>query len=189
MEKQWFVLHTLSGHEYKVRDNVASRVRQEGMEDYIGQVNEDGEYILVPTEVVSDVKQGKRKTTKRKLFPGYVWVNCALYDDDKNFVEQTWYFIQETPSVIGFVGGERPAPLRQDEVDAIRNQVEDKKETVAPKVLYEVGETVKINDGPFLNFNGVIEEVDPERGKLKVSVSIFGRNAPVELEYWQVERT
>lgn len=182
MEKQWFVLHTLSGHEYKVRDNIASRLVQEEMQEYIGEV-------LIPTEKVSEVKQGKRRTATRKFFPGYVLINVALYDENKKFIDKTWYFVQNTPSVIGFVGGERPVPLRPDEVDAIRNQVQEKKESVKPKVMYEIGETVKINDGPFLNFNGVIEEVDPDRGKLKVSVSIFGRSAPVELEYWQVERT
>jgi len=182
MEKQWFVLQALSGHEYKVRDNIASRVVQEEMQEYIGEV-------LIPTEKVAEVKQGKRKTAVRKFFPGYVLIQAALYDEEKKFVEKTWYFVQETPSVIGFVGGERPAPLRPDEVGAILNQVEEKKESVAPKVLYDIGDTVKINDGPFLNFNGVVEEVDPDRGRLKVSVSIFGRSAPVELEYWQVERT
>jgi len=182
MKKQWFVLHTLSGHEQKVQNNIASRVQQEEMEELIGE-------ILIPTENVSEVKQGKKTTVKRKFFPGYVLANVALYNDDKNLIAETWSFIQETPSVIGFIGGEAPVPLRDDEVDNILNQVEEKKEKVTPKIQFEPGETIRITDGPFLNFNGVIEEVNPTRGKLKVSVSIFGRTAPVELEYWQVERT
>jgi len=181
MEKQWFVLHTLSGHEQKVQSNIASRVQQEEMEELIGE-------ILIPTENVSEVKQGKKTTVKRKFFPGYVLANVALYDGDKNLIAETWSFIQETPSVIGFIGGEAPVPLRDDEVDNILNQVEEKKEKVTPKIQFEPGETIRITDGPFLNFNGVIEEVDPTRGKLKVSVSIFGRTAPVELEYWQADK-
>ena len=182
MPKQWFILHALSGHELKVQKNIASRVQQEEMEDIIGEV-------LIPTEKVSEVKQGKKTTVNRKFFPGYVLINICLYDDDKGFNERAWYFIQNTPSVIGFLGGDKPAPLSDDDVNSIVNQIEEKKETVAPKVMFEPGELVKITDGPFLNFSGVIEEVDPERGKLKISVSIFGRSAPVELEYWQVERT
>ncbi len=181
MEKQWFVLHTLAGHEYKVQNNIASRVRLEGLDEYIGE-------ILIPTENVSEVKQGKKSTVARKFFPGYVLADLALYDENKRLVEETWYFIQNTPSVIGFIGGASPVPLRSDEVDKIVNQVEEKREAVVPKIQFEPGETIKITDGPFLNLNGVIEEVDPERGKLKVSVSIFGRSAPVELEYWQVDR-
>lgn len=181
MEKKWYVLHTLSGHEYKVQNSIASRVRQEELQEFIGE-------ILIPTEKVSEVKQGKKSTVARKFFPGYVLANLALFDDSKNLVEETWYFIQNTPGVIGFIGGETPVPLRPDEVDSIINQVEEKKEKVTPKVQFEPGETVKITDGPFLNFNGVIEEVDPTRGKLKVSVSIFGRSAPVELEYWQADK-
>jgi transcriptional antiterminator NusG len=156
-------------------------VKQEEMEEYIGE-------ILIPTENVSEVKQGKKKTVSRKFFPGYVLANLALYDDNKNLVEETWYFIQNTPGVIGFVGGDAAVPLRKEEVDRIINQVEEKKEKVTPKIQFEPGETIKITDGPFLNFNGVIEEVDPARGKLKVSVSIFGRSAPVELEYWQADK-
>jgi transcription termination/antitermination protein NusG len=181
MQKQWFVLHTLSGHEQKVQSNIASRVVQEEMEDYIGE-------ILIPTENVSQVKEGVKKIVKRKFFPGYVLANVALYDEKKILIAETWSFIQETPSVIGFIGGEAPVPLRDDEVDNILNQVEEKKEKVTPKIQFEPGETVRITDGPFLNFNGVIEEVDPTRGKLKVSVSIFGRSAPVELEYWQADK-
>ena len=182
MEKQWFVLHTLSGQEQKVKESIERRLKLEEMEEHVGDV-------LIPTEKVSEVKRGKKTTTTRKFYPGYVLVNMALYDADKNLVEKTWYFTQETPGLIGFVGGERPVPLRAEEVQSILQQIEDKKEKVKPKVSFATGETVKINDGPFLNFTGVIDEVDPDRGKIKVSVSIFGRSAPVELEYWQVEKT
>jgi len=181
MKKQWFILHALSGHEKKVQRNIASRILQEGMEDLIGEV-------IIPTEKVSEVKQGKKKTVDRKFFPGYVLIHICLYNEDGGFNERAWYFIQNTPSVIGFLGGDRPVALSDEEVNSIVHQIEEKKETVAPKVMFEPGETVKIIDGPFLNFSGTIEEVDPERGKLKISVSIFGRSAPVELEYWQVER-
>jgi transcriptional antiterminator NusG len=181
MNKEWFVLHTLTGQEYKVKESIQRRLKQEEMEEYVGEV-------IVPTEKVSEVKKGVRSTTVRKFFPGYVLINIALYDDNRELRDKSWYFVRETAGIIGFVGGERPVPLPPEEVDSILRQVEDKKEKVKPKVAFEPGETVKIIDGPFLNFSGVVEEVDPNRGKLKVSVAIFGRSAPVELEYWQVER-
>lgn len=181
-ESKWYVLHTLSGQEQKVKDSMDRRIKIDEMEDLIDEV-------LIPTEKVSEVKQGKKSTTTRKFFPGYVLIKMKLYDDEKNLVDKTWYFTQETPGVIGFVGGERPAPLREDEVNTIIHQIEEKKQTVSPKVAFIEGEVVKITDGPFLNFSGAVDEVDPERGKLKVSVSIFGRSAPVEVEYWQVEKT
>ena len=181
MMKQWFVLHTLTGQELKVRDSITVRRRQEEMDEYIGDV-------IVPTEKVSEVKKGVRSTTTRKFFPGYVLIQMSLYDDARQLAEKSWYFIRNTQGIIGFVGGEHPVPLPAQEVDVILHQVEDKKEKVKPKIAFEPGETVKIADGPFLNFSGVVEEVDPNRGKLKVSVAIFGRSAPVELEYWQVER-
>ncbi len=181
MDKQWFVLHTLSGQEGKVRDSILKRLKIEEMQEYVGEV-------LIPTEKVQEVKRGKKTTMTRKFYPGYVLVEMALYDEKRELVEKTWYFTQETPGIIGFVGGERPVPLRPEEVQSIMQQIEDKKEKVTPKVSFSAGENVKINDGPFLNFTGQIDEVDQERGKLKVSVSIFGRSAPVELEYWQVEK-
>ena len=181
MPKEWFVLQTLSGQENKARESMERRLELEEMGDLV-------EEILIPTEKVSEVKQGKKTTTTRKFFPGYLLVNMELYDDQRALVEKSWYFAQQTPGIIGFVGGDRPVPLKQSEVDTILNQIEEKKEKVKPKISFEPGEMVKINDGPFVSFSGVIEEVDPERGKLKVSVSIFGRSAPVELEYWQVER-
>lgn len=181
MEMQWFVLHTLTGQEYKVRESIVRRLQQEEMEEYCDEV-------IIPTEKVSEVKKGVRSTSTRKFFPGYVLVHLALYGEDRSLNERAWYFIRETPGIIGFIGGEQPVPLRPEEVDAVLNQVEEKKEKIKPKVVFEPGETVKITDGPFLNFSGTVEEVDPDRGKLKVSVAIFGRSAPVELEYWQVER-
>jgi transcriptional antiterminator NusG len=144
--------------------------------------------VLIPTEKVSEIKKGKKSTMSRKFFPGYVFLRMKLYDDKNQLLERPWYYIQETPGIIGFVGGERPVPLRQKEIDSILAQVEEQQEKVKPKVMFAVGETVKVTDGPFLNFTGTVEEVDPDRGKLKITVSIFGRNTPVELEYWQVER-
>jgi transcriptional antiterminator NusG len=179
MTKQWFVLHTLTGQEQKVKRSIEARVRLEEMGDYIGEV-------IIPTEKVSEVKNGVKTTVTRKFFPGYVLINLALYDEGRQVLEPTWRFLKETSGVIGFIGGARPMPLPDEEVDAIVNQVAVEK--VKPKVTFEPGETVKIIDGPFMNFNGTVDEVDPDRGKLKVSVAIFGRSAPVELEYWQVER-
>lgn len=181
MEKQWFVIHTLTGQETRVKESIDRRKEQEVMGEFIDEV-------IIPTEKVSEVKKGVRSTTTRKFFPGYVLVHMSLYDEGRSLSEKPWYFIRDTPGIIGFVGGERPIPLRPSEVDHILHQLEEKKAKVKPKVMFEPGDTVKINDGPFLNFSGVVEEVDPERGKMKVSVSIFGRSAPVELEYWQVER-
>jgi len=182
MQKEWFVIHTLTGQEMKVRESIMKRLKQEEVSDYVDEV-------IIPTEKVSEVKKGVRSTTTRKFFPGYVLVHMALYGEDKKLEEKSWNFIRETPGIIGFIGGEKPVSLRPEEVDMILHQAEEKKEKVKPKVVFEPGETVKITDGPFLNFSGVVEEVDPERGKLKVSVAIFGRSAPVELEYWQVERS
>lgn len=181
MEKQWFVLHTLTGQEYKVRDSIMIRRESAEMDEYI-------EEVLIPTEQVSEVKKGVRSTSTRKFFPGYVLVKVALFDEERNIRERAWYFIKDTPGTIGFIGGECPVPLRDSEVQDILDQAEDKTDSAKPKISFEPGETVKIIDGPFVSFNGLVEEVDPDRGKIKVSVSIFGRAAPVELEYWQVER-
>ncbi|MBM4147425.1 MAG: transcription termination/antitermination factor NusG [Lentisphaerae bacterium] len=181
MQKEWFVVQTLTGQEMKVREGLLRCIKMQEMEDYIDEV-------VVPTEKVTEVKRGVKTTQTRKFFPGYVLVHVALYDDERQMVEKTWTYVRETPGVIGFVGGEKPAPLFPDEVDRVLNQTDEKKAKARPKVEFEAGETLKIIDGPFLNFSGVVEEVDPERGKLKVSVAIFGRSAPVELEYWQVER-
>ena len=182
MNKEWFVLHTLTGQEYKVQESIRRRMAHEEVDEYI-------EDVVIPTEKVSEVKKGVKSTTTRKFFPGYVLISVALYDEENQLHEKAWNFIRETQGIIGFVGGDHPVPLRAEEVEHIFHEVEEKKETVKPKVEFEIGETIKINDGPFLNFSGVVEEIDPDRGKLKVSVAIFGRSAPVELEYWQVERS
>jgi transcriptional antiterminator NusG len=181
MQHQWFVIHTLSGQEQKVRDSIEKRLKSEEMGEYIKEV-------LVPMEKVAEVRSGKKTVSTRKLYPGYVFIDMVLLDDNKRVIEKPWYFIRDTPGIIGFVGGDRPTPTSADEIASIKAQVSEGEDHERPKVHFEVGETVKINDGPFLNFSGVIEEIEPERGKLKVTVNIFGRNTPVELEYWQVEK-
>jgi len=178
---QWFALHTLSGQENKVKTYIEKFKKTEELDEEILEV-------LMPTEIVSEVKNGKKTTKTRKLYPGYVFINMRLYDENNQLINKPWYFVKETTGVIGFVGGENPAPLRQSEVDEIRARIEAASGKEVPKVSYEEGETVKINDGAFANLTGRIDEIDPERGKLKISVSIFGRFTPVELEYWQVER-
>ena len=181
MRNQWFIIQTLSGQENKVKDSIEKRVKTEEMQDYIKEV-------LVPIEKVVEVRNQKKTVSNRKLWPGYVFVDMVLLDENNRIIEKPWYFIKETQGVIGFVGGEPPVPTPTDEVEAIKVQISASEETEKPKVNFAVGETIKINNGPFLNFSGVIEEIDPDRGKLKVTVNIFGRNTPVELEYWQIEK-
>jgi transcriptional antiterminator NusG len=180
-QNKWFVLHTLSGQEQKVKESIEKRIKSEEMTDYIREV-------LVPMEKVAEVRSGKKTVTTRKLYPGYVFIDMVLLDENNRIIEKPWYFIRDTQGIIGFVGGERPTPTSQEEIASIKAQISDSEDTERPKVQFDVGETIKINDGPFLNFSGVIEEIDPEKGKLKVTVNIFGRNTPVELEYWQVEK-
>jgi transcriptional antiterminator NusG len=179
---QWFALHTLSGQENKVKQYIEKFRKAEELDDQIFEV-------LLPTEVVSEVKNGKKSTKVRKLYPGYVFIQMCLFDEEKKLINKPWYFVKEVAGVIGFVGGEHPAPLRQAEIDEIRARIEAANGKEVPKVQYSVGEEVKINDGPFSNLTGRIDEIDPDRGKLRVSVSIFGRFTPVELEYWQVQRS
>ena len=181
MQSQWFVIHTLSGQEQKVKESIEKRLKSEEMGEYIKEV-------LVPMEKVAEVRSGKKTVSTRKLYPGYVFVDIVLLDENKRVVEKPWYFIRDTPGIIGFVGGDRPTPASAEEIATIKEQVSESEDQERPKVNFEAGETVKINDGPFLNFSGVIEEIEPDRGKLKVTVNIFGRNTPVELEYWQVEK-
>jgi transcription termination/antitermination protein NusG len=181
MPTQWFVLHTLSGQELKVKESIERRIKTEEMGDYIRE-------ILVPMEKVAEVRNGKKTVTSRKLYPGYVFIDMQLLDDQGKIIDRPWYFIRDTQGIIGFVGGDRPTPTPAEEVDSIKAQIAESEDTERPKVSFEVGETVKINDGPFLNFSGVIEEIDPEKGRLKVTVNVFGRNTPVELEYWKVEK-
>ncbi len=169
MRSQWFVIHTLSGQEQKVKESIEKRVKTEEMNEYVNEV-------LVPMEKVV------------KLHPGYVYINMTLLDENNRVIPKPFYFIKETQGAIGFVGGEHPHTASDEEMEVIKAQVSASEETERPKVSFGLGETVKINNGPFLNFSGIIEEVDPDRGKLKVTVNIFGRNTPVELEYWQVEK-
>ena len=190
MDKQWFVLHTLTGQENKAQKSIEARVKLERMEDYIGK-------CVIPTERVTEKKNGKKRTITKKFFPGYVLCELALYDEardvDENgkkvIYERTWQFLRETPGVIGFVGGDRPMPLKQAEVDAILLDKPQGASTVErPKVNFSVDETVKITDGAFMGLTGQISMVDPDKGKLKVEVQVFGRTVPVDAEYWQVEK-
>jgi len=175
------VVHTLAGAENKVKIALQNRAKAFGLKDKVTSV-------LVPTEDVAEVRGGKKRITTRKFFPGYVMVEIELEDDGK-IREDVWYLVRRTPGVTGFVGaGSEPVPLSEEEVERILKTQEEKKGKVAPKVIFEKGDGVKVVEGPFMNLSGVVEEVYPERGKLKVMVSIFGRQTPVELEYWQVER-
>lgn len=179
---QWYVVQVLSGQEQKVRERILRQAETEEMKDYIHEV-------LVPTEMVSEIRRGKKTETKRKFFPGYIIVNMNLIGPDNQLVEKTWFFIKEMEGVIGFAGTkDRPIPMRAREVEAMLAQIKEREEHTRPAISFEVGDTVKVADGPFQSQNGVVEEIDPERGKLRVSVTIFGRSTPVELEYWQVER-
>lgn len=177
---QWFAVHTLSGQEQKVKTYIEKFKKAEELDDFVHEV-------LLPTEVVSEVKGGKKSVKTRKLYPGYVFVNMKLYEEGKVIIKP-FYFVKDAAGVIGFVGGEHPAPLRQTEIDEIKARIEAATGKEIPKVSFEVGEEVKITDGAFANLTGRVDEIDPARGKLKVSVSIFGRFTPVELEYWQVQR-
>jgi transcriptional antiterminator NusG len=182
MRSQWFVIHTLSGQEQKVKESIERRLKAEEMEEYIQEV-------LVPMEKVVEVRNQKKTVSTRKLHPGYVYINMALLDENKRVIPKPFYFIKETQGAIGFVGGDQPNTASDEEMEVIKAQISDSEDREKPKVNFEVGETIKINNGPFLNFSGVIEEIEPDRGKLKVTVNIFGRNTPVELEYWQVEKS
>lgn len=177
----WYVLQTLSNKENQAKLYLDKYKKQEEMEEFLLDV-------LLPTETVSEVKQGKKTSKTRKLYPGYVFVHMKLYDENGILLNKPYYFIKGATGVIGFVGGENPSALKKSEIDRIISHVEEAEGKEVPKVAHEIGEEVKITDGPFLNLNGKIDEIDPEKGKLKVSVSIFGRFTPVELEYWQVEK-
>lgn len=179
---QWFVIHVRSGLEQKVRDSMLRRIEKEEMGDYVFQV-------LVPMERVAEVKKGKRSESNRKFFPGYVIANCHLLDEHNRLIEKTWYFVKETDGVLNFAGTkDHPISMRAKEVEAMLAQVGDKSEGAVPKIAFNLGDTVRVADGPFESQNGIVEEIDPERGVLRVSVNIFGRSTPVDLEYWQVEK-
>ena len=176
MAKRWYVVHAYSGFEKSVQKALRERIERENMTDLFGQT-------LVPVEEVVDIKNGRRSITERKFFPGYVLVEMEMTDD-------TWHLVKSTSKVTGFVGGtaNRPAPISQREVDAIMQQMQEGVEKPKPKVLFEVGERVRVIDGPFTDFNGSVDEVNYERNKLRVSVQIFGRDTPVELDFSQVEK-
>ncbi len=172
---KWYVLHTQTGVESKVKASLESRAELAGLKSHIHQV-------LIPTEKVSEVKEGKKRIMERKFFPGYILIQMELTDD-------SWYLVKNTPGISGFVGsGKNPIPLSEDEVGQIIKQQEDKTSKPKPKVEFTAGESVRVKEGAFANFNGTIDEVNPNRGKLRVMVTIFGRQTPVELEYWQVEK-
>jgi len=173
MEKKWYVIHTYSGYENKVKANLEHRVESMGMEDKIFRV-------LVPMEEEMEFKDGKRRLTKKKIYPGYVIVEMIMTDD-------SWYVVRNTPGVTGFVGmGSKPVPLQEHEIGLILQQMG--MEEPRFRMDFEVGEPVRVTRGPFENFSGQIEEVYPEKGKLRVMVSMFGRETPVELDYSQVEK-
>jgi len=173
--KRWYVVHTQTGLENKVKQALENKIASQGLGDFISKV-------IIPTEQISEVRSGKKKISQRRFFPGYLIVEMELN-------EKTYSDIKTTPGVTGFIGlGKRPMPLSETEVENILKRTEETQTKPSPKIVFEKGEQVRVNEGPFVNFNGTIEEVHPERGKLKVSVSIFGRATPVELEYWQVEK-
>lgn len=173
--KNWYVVHTQTGSEDKVKTSLENRVTSGGLQDLIIKV-------IIPTEQISEIRAGKRKISQRKFFPGYLLVEMELN-------EKTYFLIKTTPGVTGFIGlGKKPMPLPQAEVDNILKRTEETQVKPSPKTIFEKGEQVRITEGPFVNFNGSIDGIYPEKGKLKVNVLIFGRATPVELEYWQVEK-
>ncbi len=176
----WYVVQTLSGQEMKAQESIERRRMLEEVDDVVFKA-------LVPMEKVTEIKQGKKTTVNKKIYPGYILINMTLYDEERGIYERVWNFINDTQGIIGFIG-HSPQPLSEEEVTEILAQLERDEEAVRPKIEYEIGEAVKIKDGPFQSCEGKIEEIDPHRGRLKLSVSIFGRSAPVEVEYWQVER-
>ncbi len=175
MAVRWYVLHVYSGFEKKVKQSIEEQAKQAGLDDKIIQV-------LVPCEDVVEVRRGTKVHSERKFFPGYVLIQMDM-------VDQAWHLIQNTPKVSGFLGSkDRPTPIRESEAQRIMNQVQEGVDRPKPSVIYEIGDDVRVIDGPFASFNGSVEGVDEERARLKVAVSIFGRSTPVELEYAQVEK-
>ncbi len=175
MAAHWYVIHVYSGFENKVAQSIREQARQKGMEDLVLD-------IQVPTEEVVRMRRGAKITSERKFFPGYVLAHMEMTDD-------TWHLVKETPKVTGFLGsGGKPSPISSAEADRIMNQVREGVERPKPLITFEIGEQVRVADGPFTSFNGFVEEVDEEKARLKVAVSIFGRATPVELEYAQVEK-
>ncbi|MBD3308797.1 transcription termination/antitermination factor NusG [candidate division KSB3 bacterium] len=171
---RWYVIHTYSGYEKVVKENLEQRLKSLGLSARVSDV-------LIPTEDIMEVKGGKKQVFTKRSFPGYVFVKMQMDDD-------AWYAIRNTPKVSGFIGGAKPSPLLDSEVDAILQQMKETSERPQPKVMFETGESVRIIDGPFSNFTGVVDNIYPDQGKLKVMVTIFGRSTPVELEFGQVEK-
>jgi len=176
MTRRWYVVHAYSGFENQVKRSLEERIKRSGLEDSFGE-------ILVPTEEVVEMREGQKRRSERKFFPGYVLVNMEMNDD-------TWHLVKEVPKVMGFIGGtsDKPAPISEREADVILDRVKEGTEKPRPKVLFEIGEMVRVKDGPFTDFSGVVEEVNYEKNRLSVAVSIFGRSTPVELEFGQVEK-
>lgn len=176
-KKRWYVVQAFSGYEQRVQKTLLEYIKAQGMEDFFGEV-------LVPTEEVVEMRGGQRRKSARKFFPGYVLVQMVMNED-------TWHLVKSTPRVLGFIGGtaERPAPISSKEADAILNRLTESEDKPRPKTMFEPGEVVRVTDGPFADFNGTVEEVDYEKSRMKVSVSIFGRSTPVDLDFSQVEKS
>jgi len=176
MAKRWYVVHAYSGFEKQVQRSLKERIDRAGMQEQFGEV-------LVPTEEVVEMKKGVKRKSERKFFPGYVLVEMEMNED-------TWHLVKDVPKVMGFIGGkqDRPAPISQKEADTILNRVAEGVDKPRPKVLFEPGEVVRVIDGPFNDFNGTVEEINYEKSRLRVAVSIFGRSTPVELDFQQVEK-
>ncbi len=176
MALQWYVVHAYSNFEHKVKESLIERVRRAGLQDRFGE-------ILVPTEEVVEMREGQRRKSERKFFPGYVLVQMEMDDE-------TWHLVKEVPKVLGFIGGssDRPAPITDKEAQAILNRVQEGVDKPRPKVLFEPGEVVRVTDGPFNDFSGVVENVNYEKSKVRVAVQILGRSTPVELDFSQVEK-
>src|ERR1700722_2801837 len=175
-EKQWFVIHTRTGEENTVVMRLRDRIRTHHMEDRFGE-------IVVPTEEVVEMRAGQKRKTERKFFPGYVWVEVKGMD------AEIWHLVKETQGVIGFIGGKNPTPIPAKQAESILKKFEEGASKPRPKVLFEPGEVVRVIEGPFADFNGVVEDVNYEKNRLRVSVLIFGRSTPVELEFGQVEKS
>ncbi len=179
---QWFVIHVRSGMEMRVRDSMLRRIQTEEMGDLVYE-------ILLPMERVSEVKKGKKSESNRKFFPGYVIANMHLLDENNKLIDRSWYFVKDTEGVLNFAGAkDHPIAMRPKEVESLLAQVREREEGAKPKIAFSPGDQVRVADGPFESQTGTVEEIDPDRGVLRVSVNIFGRSTPVELEYWQVEK-